>query len=43
MKYYPLKLLFIAFFILGCTSDIDTKTTSMYDQFMSDLYSAKQS
>ena len=25
MKYYSFKLLFIVFFIIGCTSDIDTK------------------
>ena len=36
MKYYPLKLLFITFFILGCTNDIDTNTKPNILFIMSD-------
>jgi len=36
MKYYSFKLLFIAFFILGCTNDIDTKTKPNILFIMSD-------
>ena len=36
MKHYPLKLLFIAFFILGCNSDIDTNTKPNILFIMSD-------
>ena len=36
MKYYSLKLLFITFFILGCTNDIDTNTKPNILFIMSD-------